>query len=157
MKQGTDEAAILSRIETAVESDQSAETIVQICMTIIQQELPAYKWVGVYWLNGEVLELGPYVGASTDHTTIKVGVGVCGQAVADNENLVVDDVRTLSNYLACSIETRSEIVVLIRDESGKVVGQIDADGHAVSDFDKRDEALLEKIATKLAAFAPHIP
>jgi GAF domain-containing protein len=65
--------------------------------------------------------------------------------------MVVDDVRTLDNYLACSLETRSEIVVLIRDlNTGQILGQIDADSHTVGAFDTSDEQLLEQIATRLS-------
>ncbi|MBC8100969.1 MAG: GAF domain-containing protein, partial [Cytophagales bacterium] len=107
--------------------------------------------VGVYLLDGGVLNLGPYVGAATEHTLIPVGRGVCGTAVAEGRNLVVDDVRTLNNYLSCSLDTRSEIVVLIRDpETSQILGQIDADGHAVGAFDESDERLLKQIAARLA-------
>ena len=120
-------------------------------MRLIAKHLPYYNWVGVYLLDGGVLHLGPYVGAATTHTLISVGHGVCGTAVAENRNMVVDDVRTLDNYLACSLETRSEIVVLIRDlNTHLILGQIDADGHTVGAFDTSDEQLLEQIATRLS-------
>jgi L-methionine (R)-S-oxide reductase len=106
---------------------------------------PRWGWVGVYLLAGDVLVLGPFVGPPTEHTRIPVGVGVCGTAVARNANVVVDDVRRLDNYLACSVGTRSEIVVLIRD-GGDVVGQFDVDSDDVGAFGPADEALLEDLA-----------
>jgi len=112
--------------------------------------LPAYHWSGIYRLDGDQLHLDAYVGAATDHTTIPVGRGVCGTAVAENANQIVADVRELTNYLACSLQTRSEIVVLIRDAEGAILGQIDIDGHEVRAFDASDEALLERIARLLA-------
>jgi L-methionine (R)-S-oxide reductase len=112
--------------------------------------LPSYQWSGIYRLEGPTLVLDAYVGAATDHTEIPVGRGVCGTAVAENANQVVADVRELENYLACSLQTRSEIVVLIRDADGVVIGQIDIDGHEVSAFDESDEALLEQIGRVLA-------
>lgn len=113
--------------------------------------LPTYDWSGIYILNGGLLHLAEYVGAATDHTEIPVGRGVCGTAVKENANQVIDDVRELSNYLSCSIQTRSEIVVLIRDSEGTILGQIDIDGHTVGAFDETDEALLNEIAEVLAA------
>lgn len=113
-------------------------------------ELSDYDWSGIYRLEGEELLLDEYVGAATDHTRIPVGRGVCGTAVAENANQVVEDVRGLSNYLSCSATTRSEIVVLIRRE-GQILGQIDIDGHRVGAFDATDEELLEQIAQRLAA------
>lgn len=112
-------------------------------------ELPGYNWSGIYRLDGDELVLDEFVGAPTDHTRISVGVGVCGTAVAENRNQVVDDVRELSNYLSCSVSTRSEIVVLVR-RGEEVLGQIDVDGHEVGAFDASDEAFLERIASILA-------
>lgn len=116
----------------------------------ILDELPDYNWSGVYRLEGDQLVLDAYVGATTEHTHIPVGRGVCGTAVAENKNQVIEDVRELDNYLACSVSTRSEIVVLIRDPQGKVLGQIDIDGHRVGAFDDSDERLLEDLAAILA-------
>jgi len=113
-------------------------------------ELPAYDWSGIYRLEGDMLHLDEYVGAETDHTEIPVGRGVCGTAVAEDRNQVIEDVRELSNYLACSMSTRSEIVVLIRGHEG-VLGQIDIDSHQVGAFDDSDEMLLGRMAEMLAA------
>lgn len=112
-------------------------------------DLPDYNWSGIYRLDGDTLVLDAYVGAETDHTRIPVGRGVCGTAVAENKNQVVDDVRELENYLACSVSTRSEIVVLIRRD-GEILGQIDIDGHRVGAFDDSDEKLLQELAVLLA-------
>lgn len=112
-------------------------------------QLPDYNWSGVYRLEGDMLVLDAYVGASTDHTHIPVGRGVCGTAVAEDRNQVIEDVRTLDNYLVCSTQTRSEIVVLIR-RGDEILGQIDIDGHRVGAFDASDEALLESLAAHLA-------
>ncbi len=112
-------------------------------------ELDTYNWSGIYRLEEDELVLDEYVGAATDHTRIPVGRGVCGTAVAENQNQVIEDVRELENYLACSIQTRSEIVVLIKDDS-RILGQIDIDGHQVGAFDQSDEKLLESISKILA-------
>lgn len=111
--------------------------------------LETYNWSGIYRLEGEMLVLDAYVGAETDHTHIPVGRGVCGTAVAEDANQVIEDVRELTNYLACSTQTRSEIVVLIRRRD-RVLGQIDIDGHTVGAFDASDETMLESIAEILA-------
>lgn len=112
--------------------------------------LDDYNWSGIYRLDGDLLKLDAYVGAATDHTEIPVGRGVCGTAVAENANQVIADVRELDNYLACSLQTRSEIVVLIHDAEGQILGQIDIDGHRVGAFDHSDESLLIELATLLA-------
>jgi L-methionine (R)-S-oxide reductase len=112
-------------------------------------QVPNYDWCGIYRLEGDTLILDQYVGEETDHTRIPVGRGVCGTAVAEDKNQVVDDVRELENYLSCSINTRSEIVVLIRRES-EVLGQIDVDGHTAGAFDESDERMLDALAEVLA-------
>jgi GAF domain-containing protein len=112
-------------------------------------QLQDYNWSRIYRLEGETLVLDAYVGAATDHTHIPVGRGVCGTAVAEDKNQVITDVRELTNYLACSTQTRSEIVVLIR-KGDTILGQIDIDGHRVGAFDSSDEQLLEDMAAILA-------
>lgn len=139
-------AAILAQIEA---SANTGAALRKEAMELLDT-LPEYNWSGIYRLEGDELQLDEYVGAATDHTRIKVGVGVCGTAVAENANQVIEDVRNLSNYLSCSIQTRSEIVVLIRKED-QILGQIDIDGHTVGAFDKSDEQFLESLATHLAA------
>lgn len=112
--------------------------------------LPGYNWCGIYRLEADGLRLDEFVGAATDHILIPIGRGVCGVAVAEGRNQIVRDVRALENYLACSIQTMSEIVVLIRRQDGQILGQIDIDGHQVDAFDESDERLLERIGTVLA-------
>ncbi len=115
---------------------------------------PRFDWVGIYVLEGDTLELGPFIGAPTEHTRIKVGVGVCGTAVARNEDLNVPDVSQAENYLACSVETASELVVLIRDEAGRILGQIDIDSHTRGAFGPGEEAAVREIARDVGARWP---
>ena len=112
--------------------------------------LDTYNWSGIYRLEGETLILDEYVGTATDHTRIAVGVGVCGTAVKEGKNQVIADVRELTNYLSCSLETRAELVVLIFSPEHESLGQIDIDGHTVGAFDETDEAMLEALAKILS-------
>jgi GAF domain-containing protein len=116
----------------------------------IRAAIPQATWVGVYWLEGDALVLGPYVGFETEHARIPVGQGVCGTAVAEDRDQVVRDVRERANYLACSATTRSEIVVLIRS-GGKVVGQLDLDSDRVGAFGEREHDYLRGVADALGA------
>jgi L-methionine (R)-S-oxide reductase len=111
---------------------------------------PKFNWVGIYVLRGDTLELGPYVGEPTVHTHIRVGVGICGTAVARNEDMNVSDVTTVENYLACSVETASELVVLIRNREGGILGQIDIDSHTRGAFGPGgEEEAVRKVAKEL--------
>jgi GAF domain-containing protein len=89
--------------------------------------------VGIYRREGETLVLDAWDGpAPTEHTRIPVDRGVCGRAVREQRTVIVDDVRSAPDYLACFLETRAEIVVPIRDGS-TVVGEIDIDGNEPPD------------------------
>src|SRR5581483_8775199 len=124
--------------EAVLTSDPSDEAALRRVVEILAATHPSWGWVGVYLLVGDTLVLGPFVGPPTEHTRIPVGRGVCGTAVAEDRNVVVEDVRHLDNYLACSVGTRSEIVVLIRD-GGDVVGQFDVDSDDLAAFGPADE------------------
>ena len=115
---------------------------------------PDFNWVGIYLLKGKTLELGPFIGEETEHTRIPVGVGVCGTAVAENADQNVPDVTATSNYLACSLKTRSELVVLIRDGAGKIRGQIDIDSHVRAAFGPDKESAVRKVADELGELWP---
>ena len=104
-----------------------------------------WDWVGIYLLYEDTLKLGPYVGDPTEHTEIQTGHGVCGSAVKENANQIIDDVNQLDNYIACSTGTQSEIVVLIKDGK-EILGQFDIDSDDKAAFTKRDEELLEEMA-----------
>jgi GAF domain-containing protein len=129
-------------LDEGVSDDDALRRVVEL----LAGDHPTWGWVGIYLLVGDALVLGPFVGPPTDHARIPIGTGVCGTAVAEDRNVVVDDVRAIDNYLACSVGTRSEIVVLIRD-GGEVVGQFDVDSDDVAAFGATDEALLNRLAT----------
>lgn len=114
-------------------------------------ELPTYDWTGIYILSTpQTLTLGPYLGAPTDHVSIPVGRGICGQSAAEDATVLVEDVSAEGNYLACSIDTRAEIVVPIRVR-GAYHAQIDVDSHTLSAFDATDRDNLELLAAHIGA------
>jgi L-methionine (R)-S-oxide reductase len=110
-----------------------------------------YSWVGVYLLKeaDNELWLHNYVGEPTQHAKIPVGTGVCGRAVAERTNIKVDDVSKEENYLACSEDVQSELVVLIR-AGDEIFGQLDLDSEEEAAFNDEDEMALIAIADKLA-------
>ncbi|MBT8487516.1 MAG: GAF domain-containing protein [Gemmatimonadetes bacterium] len=110
-----------------------------------------FDWVGVYLLNeaDQELWLHNYVGEATDHAKIPVGEGVCGRAVAERTNLNIPDVSEEENYLACSPETQSELVILIR-AGDDIFGQIDIDSDEKAAFTEDDQIALIGVADKLA-------
>ncbi len=151
-----DAAPVLTALSSCIQCKQHRDELAQVAVEEVAKALPQAGWVGVYWLHGDTLELGPYVGPPTEHTRIPVGTGVCGTAVAEDKDQVVPDVRVRTNYLACSARTRSEIVVLIRSH-GKVVGQLDLDSDQVDAFGKDDHGFLRLVAGAMGNLLPMIP
>ena len=118
--------------------------------------LPHFEWTGIYEYDTpkEMLTLYPmYVGLPTGHIKIPKGKGVCGTAVANNDDIIIDDVTKQENYLACSVGTRSEIVVLIKKDN-QILGQIDVDCDEPGAFNDMDRKNLKKIAELLAEYIP---
>lgn len=128
-----------------------SETLHAIC-DMLKTMVPAYDWVGFYLVdreNNRELVLGPYVGAPTGHVRIPFGKGVCGQAAERKETIVIQDVSKENNYLSCSTEVQSEIVVPIFKD-GELIGEIDIDSHEVASFSEDDESFLKSVAEMVA-------
>lgn len=139
------------RIDIIFASNSSTEDKLQKVCQLLHDEIEHYNWVGFYFNNGDKqeLKLGPYVGAETDHAIIPFGKGICGQVAVSNETFVVPDVNAQDNYLSCSIDTKSEIVVPIF-KNGQNIGQIDIDSHVIDPFTESDEVLLNYVCKKVS-------
>ncbi len=117
----------------------------------LQRGIPQYTGVYIYWLEGsDELRLRAFCGRPTDHVRIPVGEGICGRAAREQRTVVVDDVNADPAYLACSLETRSEIVVPIM-QGATVLGEIDIDSDVRAAFTPDDRVFLEKLASLIAA------
>jgi GAF domain-containing protein len=120
---------------------------------LLKARVPHYTWVGIYRLEGDELVLGPFLGKPSPHTRIPLGRGICGAAAAAKATIVVDDVHADPRYLACSLDTKSEIVVpIMRD--GQVLGEIDIDSDTKAAFTADDRELVEAVAAMLSDKLP---
>jgi L-methionine (R)-S-oxide reductase len=146
-----DRSKLRAEVEALVASDAPDDEVLEEVVRLVHEAHPRWDWSGIYLLVDGTLVVGPFAGSEEppEHSRIEVGDGVCGTAVAQDRNQLVDDVRELDNYLACSLSTRSELVVLIR-EDGRIVGQFDIDSDERGAFTQEDEALLEELATVVA-------
>ena len=145
---------IVSAIQHFAESAEDFTSLQQFSVSIIAERLPYYNWTGFYMLDPgdeNFLVLGQFHGDSTEHVRIPVTAGICGAAVAQGETVIVDDVSADARYLACSLETKSEIVVPIRVH-GEIAGEIDIDSHALSAFGADDRRFLEECAEVFGRF-----
>ncbi len=147
----TDHQQLARELSTLAEKAASVEDLMSIIVGRLRERLRYYDWVGFYMIekSGEgeepVLVLGPYVGAVTQHKRIPLNQGICGAAASSGQTVVVDDVNADPRYLACSIETKSEIVAPIRVK-GEVVGELDIDSHTPAAFRADDRQLVEHCA-----------
>jgi L-methionine (R)-S-oxide reductase len=123
---------------------------VQRIVAKLRESEPTFDWVGVYWVDGRDLVLGPFEGNPTEHVRIRIPEGVCGSVAASGQTEVVPDVRTRPGHIACDIDTRSEVVApIIRD--GMVLGVLDIDSNTATAFDERDVLAIEAAAEEIAA------
>lgn len=128
-----------------------SERLENIC-ALLQSSVAHYDWVGFYFHHEQKpeLHLKAFAGEPTDHTVIPFGKGICGQVAESNNNFIVPDVQAQDNYIACSINVKSEIVVPLFVD-GKNIGQIDIDSNTIDAFDKKDEQFLELVNRMVAS------
>jgi GAF domain-containing protein len=144
---------VLNKLRRAIaDAPVHTEALHQV-VTILKEQMPDYSWVGIYLLDGDELVLGPYLGKPSPHTRIPLNQGICGAAASQQQTIIVDDVDTDPRYLACSLETRSEIVVPIM-RGAEVLGEIDIDSDKKAAFGPADRELLESAAGLLALKFP---
>jgi len=133
----------------------SAEALMRDIVGLLHEKVTRYNWVGFYMIEKEIgrdmLVLGPFKGTMTPHTRIPLNQGICGAAASSGKTVVVDDVNKDSRYLACSLETKSEIVVPVFVKS-KVVGELDIDSHFLAAFGPEDRKLCEHAAALLGKY-----
>jgi L-methionine (R)-S-oxide reductase len=131
------------------EQMRSADALMEGITSLLNERMLKYNWVGFYMLEPgaqpPVLVLGHYQGAMTPHTRIPLNQGICGAAASSGKTVVVDDVAKDPRYLACSLETKSEIVVPVFVR-GQVAGELDIDSHFPAAFMPEDRELVEYCA-----------
>jgi|SRR5690242_7975997 len=152
MPAATKIAEVQKEIDRLNQASGTVDDFMWEMVKLLHDRMLKYNWVGFYMLeepavNGQprMLALGPFQGAMTPHTRIPLNQGICGAAASSGKTVVVDDVNLDSRYLACSTETKSEIVVPVFVR-GKVVGELDIDSHFPAAFGNDDRKLVEYCA-----------
>ena len=145
-----DAGVLVKEIQEMRDDGHLSDALLRKAVRAIAADDDRFEWVGIYLLGeDDELWLHNYVGEPTDHAKIPVGTGVCGRAVAERTNLNIPDVSAEENYLSCSPEVQSELVVLIR-AGDDIFGQFDLDSEEPAAFTEDDEVALIQIADKLA-------
>jgi GAF domain-containing protein len=140
---------VRSEVTALAQASATAQDLMRKMVKLLHDRMLKYNWVGFYLLEPgaqpPVLVLGAFEGAMTPHTRIPLNQGICGAAASSGQTVVVDDVSKDPRYLACSLETRSEIVVPVFVH-GKVVGELDIDSHFPAAFTPEHQALVQSCA-----------
>ncbi|MBN1391045.1 MAG: GAF domain-containing protein [Candidatus Thermoplasmatota archaeon] len=141
---------LMDEAETALRGSDPLEAVCRL----LRDRVEHYDWVGFYLLDPErerELVIGPFAGEPTEHTNIGFGQGICGQAAETGKLFLVQDVTREENYLSCSPEVRSEIVLPIFRDGG-LVGELDIDSHRSEPFTMLDTVLLEGICRMVSPY-----
>jgi len=142
---------IVVELQTMRDDGFLSDALLRAAVRKVEETDDRFDWVGVYLLNADEAELWlhNYMGRGTEHAKIPVGTGICGTAVAQAANQIVNDVSAVENYLACDPDVKSEMVVLIR-AGDEIFGQIDIDSQSQDAFTEADADQLQLVADKLA-------
>jgi len=148
MSKQDDYKLLLSQVKAMVKDE--SDTVANMAnVAALIQETFHFWWTGFYRVIGEQLVLGPFQGPVAC-TRIGFGKGVCGTSWKEKKTIVVEDVEQFHGHIACSSESKSEIVVpLLKD--GKVISVLDIDSERLATFDEIDKEWLEQIAEVVAA------
>ena len=149
-KSNTDKVDEVRKAAERLHSEaRTADQLMESITVLLNEQMLKYNWVGFYMLepgaNPPMLVLGHYRGAMTPHDRIPLNQGICGAAASTGKTVVVDDVKKDPRYLACSLETKSEIVVPVFAR-GRVAGELDIDSHFLAAFADEDRELIEYCA-----------
>ena len=137
---------VRNEITALAQSSPTAADLMRSMVKLLHDRMLKYNWVGFYMLEPgaqpPMLVLGAFEGAMTPHTRIPLNQGICGAAASSGQTVVVDDVSRDPRYLACSLETKSEIVVPVFVH-GQVVGELDIDSHFAAAFTSEHQTLVQ--------------
>ena len=134
---------LVSQIASLIEGEDDQIAMMSNVAAAIHQEMK-FWWTGFYRVVGEELLLGPFQGpVACMH--IPFGRGVCGTAWQRQQTVVVPDVDQFPGHIACSSQSRSEIVVPVFSPDGKVTAVLDIDSENLAAFDDVDRQYIEQI------------
>ncbi|RVC47301.1 MAG: GAF domain-containing protein [Mesorhizobium sp.] len=147
---------LAAQLKALLEGERDSIANAANTAALIYQMVPDLNWAGFYFLQSdEELVLGPFQGKPAC-VRIAVGKGVCGAAVDLGMSMLVKDVHEFEGHIACDADSRSELVVLLRDNDG-IFGVLDLDSPLPGRFDKEDQAGIEKLAAIYVAASAFEP
>ena len=139
---------LVSQIASLIDGESDQIAVMANVSAAIHQSL-GFWWTGFYRVIGDELVLGPFQG-TVACMHIPYGKGVCGTAWQRAATVIVPDVEQFPGHIACSSESRSEIVVPVFGPEGKVIAVLDIDSTQLSTFDDTDRKYLEQICSLIS-------
>lgn len=136
-------SSLIPQIKALVEGESDVIANLSNIIAALKQGMD-FLWVGVYFAKGNELVLGPFQGPVAC-TRIMSGKGVCGTAWKERKILIVPDVDQFPGHIACSGDSRSEIVLPAFNKNGEVVLIMDVDSDQLNDFDETDKVYLQEV------------
>ena len=140
---------LLPQLRAMVESERDLTANLANLAAALRQTF-GFFWVGFYLVKDDQLVLGPFQGPIAC-TRINYGKGVCGTAWKEKKTLLVPDVDAFPGHIACSSQSRSEIVVP-GFRNGEVALVLDVDSDQLNDFNSTDQMHLEKLMRLIETF-----
>jgi len=139
-------------IRSLTENEFDLVSVMSTIACELYHAFDSFIWVGFYRLVDETsLKVGPYQGTH-GCLTINLDKGVCGKCVRENAIQIENDVSAIPHHIACSSETKSEIVLPVRDREKRVRAVLDVDSNEINCFDEMDKEYLTEIC---ALVSPH--
>ena len=150
--------AIYERVTKEIEATLEGETDLLAAMAtmvcLLHQTFESFFWTGFYRRIGpDRLLIGPYQG-TLGCLHISFERGVCGACARSQQTVIVPDVHQFPGHIACDPNSKSEIVVPVFDQSGRLIAVLDVDSNQYDAFDEVDQRYLEQIVSLLACFEP---
>ena len=138
--------ALIPQIKGLLEGEPDMiANLANVCAALHQQF--NWLWVGFYLIKNDTLVLAPFQGPVAC-TRIRMGKGVCGSSWEQQKTLIVPDVEAFPGHIACSSQSKSEIVVPLK-KGNTIIGVLDVDRTQLNHFDNTDQYYLEQITALL--------
>lgn len=145
---------VIQNIQSLIEGETDLIAVMSTISCELYHAFEQFNWVGFYRrIDIKTLKVGPYQGTH-GCVTIDFDKGVCGKCAREGEIQVENDVNTIPHHIACSADTRSEIVIPIKDKKNYVMAVLDIDSKEINSFDEVDQKYLKRICEYISERYP---
>lgn len=137
-------ARIYKQLSDLVLKSNSTNARMATIIAVLHHKMNTFFWTGFYLLENDEMTVNMYQGPVACQILEK-GKGVCWAAFNQQNTIIVDDVEQFPDHIACDSRSKSEIVIPLKNKSGKIIGVLDIDSKEKAAFNEIDAKWLEKI------------